>query len=170
MTPLSACRIVPVDSRRRRRQFVDLPYSLYSEDPNFVPPLRRDEHRRFAPRHNPFLDHATISCWLAEDDSRVVGRIAAIDDRLHNEVHHESVTWFGFFEASNEDVARRLLDEVEVHATSRARAVVRGPVNPSMHEAAGLLVDGFADPPCVLMPYNPASYAGFIEGAGYGKV
>ena len=170
MTVGSACRVVPVDSRRRRRQFVDLPYSLYSQDPNFVPPLRRDEHRRFDPRHNPFLDHATISCWLAEDNSRVVGRIAAIDDRLHNEVHHELVTWFGFFEASNAGVARRLLDEVEVHAASRAHAVVRGPVNPSMHEAAGLLVDGFADPPCVLMPYNPASYAGFIEGAGYGKV
>ena len=170
MTPSSACRIVPVDSRRRRRQFVDLPYSLYAQDPNFVPPLRRDEHRRFDQRHNPFLDHAAISCWLAEDDSRVVGRIAAIDDRLHNEVHHELVTWFGFFEACNAGVARRLLDEVEAHAASRTCAVVRGPVSPSMHEAAGLLVDGFADPPCVLMPYNPPSYAGFIESAGYGKV
>lgn len=170
MTQRSDCRIVAVDSSHRRRQFVGLPYSLYSDDPNFVPLLNRDEHRRFDPRHNPFLDHASISCWLAEDDSGVVGRIAAIDDRLHNDVHRESVTWFGFFEARDAAVASRLMHEVATHAAAKGSAFVRGPVNPSMHEAAGLLVEGFDDPPCVLMPYNPPSYAGFIEDAGYAKV
>ena len=166
----SSLSIVPVDSARRRRQFVDLPYALYAQDPNFVPPLKRDEHRRFDRRHNPFLDHADVTCWLAVDDSRVVGRIAAIDDRLHNEVHRELVTWFGFFEARDANVARQLFATVEAHASGRAHSVVRGPVNPSMHEAAGLLVEGFTDPPCVLMPYNPPAYSGYIEGAGYGKV
>ena len=117
----SSLSIVPVDSARRRRQFVDLPYALYAQDPNFVPPLKRDEHRRFDRRHNPFLDHADVTCWLAVDDSRVVGRIAGIDDRLHNEVHRELVTWFGFFEARDANVARQLLATVEAHASGRSR-------------------------------------------------
>ncbi len=170
MSTAGRVSIVPVDSARRQRQFVDLPYRLYAGDPMFVPMLKRDEHRRFDPRHNPFLEHADMTCWLALDGEAVVGRIAAIDDRLHNEVHREAVLWFGFFEARDASVALDLLRTVEAHAAARGRTQVRGPVNPSMHEAAGLLVDGFDDPPCVLMPYNPRHYIPFIESAGYGKV
>lgn len=166
----SGVTLVPVDSARRQRQFVDVPYRVYADDPMFVPPLRRDELRRFDRRHNPFLEHADITCWLAVDGEQVVGRIAAIDDRLHNEVHGERVMWFGFFEARDEAVARQLLEAVETHARARGHAQVRGPVNPSMHEAAGLLVDGFDDPPSILMPYNLRHYSLFIESAGYGKV
>ena len=98
LTAVSTLRIVPVDSPARRRQFVELPYRLYAGDPYFVPQLRRDEHRRFDPRHNAFLEHADMTLWLALDGDAVVGRVAAIDDRLHNERHREAVTWFGFFE------------------------------------------------------------------------
>ena len=167
---MSPITIVAVDSARLRRRFVDLPYQLYARDPIFVPPLKRDEHRRFDPRHNPFLDHAEMRHWLAFDGTTVVGRIAAIDDRLHNEVHHESVTWFGFFEAKDASVARHLLATVEAHAAARGQHCVRGPVSPSMHETAGLLLDGFTDPPYILMPYNPPSYSRFIDEAGYVKV
>ena len=165
-----ACRVVAVESASQRRAFIELPYRLYADDPHFVPPLRRDEHRRFDPAHNPFLHHADMRLWLVLDGERVLGRIAAIDDRLHNEVHGERVTWFGFFEATNAAVARRLLEAVEAHAAQRGSTAVRGPVNPSLHEAAGLLVDGFDDDPYVLMSYNPRTYPAFIEGAGYGAV
>lgn len=163
-------RIVPVDSPARRKQFVELPYRLYAGDPYFVPQLRRDEHRRFDPRHNAFLEHADMTLWLALEDDAVVGRVAAIDDRLHNERHREAVTWFGFFEASSAPVAAALLAAVEAHAAARGSRAVRGPVNPSLHEAAGILVEGFDDAPYALMAYNPRSYAGFVEGAGYAKV
>jgi GNAT superfamily N-acetyltransferase len=162
--------LVPVDSPRLKKQFIELPYRLYAGDPHFVPPLRRDERRRFDPGHNPFLEHAEIRCWLALDDRRVVGRVAAIDDRLHNQVHGESITWFGFLEAVDSGTTRALLAAVEAQASRRGSLAVRGPVNPSLHEAAGLLVDGFHDDPCVLMPYNPPSYATFVEEAGYRKV
>ncbi len=166
----AACRVVAVESASQRRAFVELPYRLYAGDPHFVPPLRRDEHRRFDAKHNPFLEHASMRQWLAMDGERVVGRIAAIDDRLHDEVHGERVTWFGFFEAMNAEVARSLLSAVEKHAARSGSTAVRGPVNPSLHEAAGLLVDGFDDDPYVLMSYNPRTYPAFVEGAGYGTV
>ncbi|MEQ1728392.1 MAG: N-acetyltransferase [Vicinamibacterales bacterium] len=163
-------RVVAVESASQRHAFIECPYRLYAGDPHFVPPLRRDEHRRFDPAHNPFLHHADAHLWLALDGERVLGRIAAIDDRLHNEVHRERVTWFGFFEATSADVTCGLLAEVEAHAAQIGSTAVRGPVNPSLHEAAGLLVDGFDDDPYVLMSYNPRTYPAFIEGAGYGAV
>lgn len=161
--------VVPVTTARHVRQFIELPYRLYAGHPHWVPPLRRDEHRRLSRAHNPFLAHADIDLWLAVSGGRVVGRIAAIDDRLHNETHRESVTWFGFFEAENERAALALIGAVEARARARSSRILRGPVNPSLNESAGLLVEGFDDDPCVLMPYNVPDYAAFLDAGGFRK-
>jgi hypothetical protein len=161
--------IVPVTTARHRRQFVELPFSLYAGDRHWVPPLKRDEHRRLSSA-NPFLEHAEWKMWLATAGKRVTGRIAAIDDRLHNQTHAEAVTWFGFFEAADAVTARALLDSVEQHARARGSTAVRGPASPSLNESAGLLVEGFDADPSVLMPHNPPTYGGFVEACGYGKV
>jgi GNAT superfamily N-acetyltransferase len=77
---------------------------------------------------------------------------------------------FGFFEADDAAVARALLSSVEAWARARGRALVRGPINLSLNDTCGLLVDGFDTDPMLMMPHNPPEYAGFIESAGYGKV
>jgi GNAT superfamily N-acetyltransferase len=167
--PVALVSIAPVETRADRRRFVEVPYVLHAGSPHWVPPLRRDEWRRLSPRLHPFHDHASMTLWLAWRDGRAVGRVAAIDDRLHDATHGERVTWFGFFEASDADVAAGLLDAVERHARARGSLIVRGPANPSLHASAGLLIDAFADDPFVLMPYNPPAYPTFVEAAGYRK-
>jgi hypothetical protein len=162
--------IVPVTTARQLRQFVDLPYSLYANHPHWVPPLRRDEHRRLSPAHNAFLQHAEMHLWLASSGGRRTGRIAAIEDRLHDATHREAVSWFGFLEADSVETAKALFAAVERHASERGRTAVRGPANPSLNESAGLLIDCFDEDPFVLMPYNPPSYPQFVEAAGYRKV
>lgn len=162
--------IVPVTTPRLVREFIELPYALYAGHPHWVPPLRRDEHRRLSPRHNPFLQHASIDLWLTRSDGRVTGRVAAIEDRLHNDRHGERVTWFGFLEAHDAESARLLLATVEQRARERGSAVVRGPANPSLNESAGLLIDRFEEDPYVLMPYNGPEYPAYVESAGYRKV
>ena len=167
---MSGITIVPVVGRRQVGRFVEFPYTLYASYPHWVPPLRRDEHRRLSPAHNPFLEHAEMALWIAEDRGRVVGRIAAIDDRLHNEKHQERTTWLGFFEAENPETARPLLAAVEAWGKARGSTVVRGPANPSLNESAGLLVDAFDQDPYMMMPYNPPTYPGFLEESGYRKL
>jgi GNAT superfamily N-acetyltransferase len=127
------------------------------------------ERARFAP-HNPFRAHADVELFLAQEGGRTVGRIAAIDDRSHNERHGDNLAAFGHFEAETEAAAGALLSAAEEWARRRGRARMRGPVNSSLNETAGLLVDAFDLAPMVMMPYNPATYAGFIERAGYVKV
>ena len=167
--PQGSVVIAPALSRADRRRFVELPYLLYAHHEQWVPPLRRDEWRRLSRRHNPFHDHADVRLWLAWRSGRVVGRVAGIDDRLHNETHGERITWFGFFEAADEAVATALLRVVEQHARTCGSTAVRGPANPSLNESVGLLVDAFDDAPYILMPYNPPSYPTFVEAAGYRK-
>lgn len=162
--------VVPVSGRAALRDFIDFPYRKYRGHPYWVPPLRLGEHERFNPKKNPFYEHADIQPFLARKDNRTVGRIAAIDDRAHEAVHHDNLVAFGFLEADDAEIAKALLQAVEQWARARGRTAVRGPLNPSLNDTAGLLIDGFDDAPMLLMPYNPPAYDGYITGAGYAKV
>jgi hypothetical protein len=160
----------PVSNRRELHRFVDYAYERNAGDPHWVPPLRMAERERLTPRKNPFFAHADVELLLAWRGGRVAGRIAAIDDRRHNDTHRDNTAMFGFFEAADDDAARALLGAVEAWARTRGRARVRGPINPSLNESAGLLVEGFDSDPMLMMPHNPPEYAAYIESAGYAKI
>jgi GNAT superfamily N-acetyltransferase len=159
----------PVNGRREFRRFIDYAYERHASDPHWIAPLRMAEHERLTPRRNPFFMHADVELFLAWREGLVVGRIAAIDDRRHNQVHAENTAMFGFFEAADRSAAHVLLRTVESWAAEHGRDTVRGPVNPSMNESAGLLVEGFDTDPMLLMPHNPPEYGEYLESAGYSK-
>jgi hypothetical protein len=158
-----------VATGRDRSRFIGYPYARYRHDPLWRPPLRLAERERLSPAHNPFFDHADHALWLAWRDGTVVGRIAAFDDRLHRETHGENLAALGFFEPDDTEAAGALFGAAETWARSRGRAALRGPLNPSLNESAGLLVDGFDTPPMLLMPHNPPEYGAWIEACGYTK-
>jgi len=164
--PLS---VRPVAGRAEFRRFIDYAYDRNAADPHWVAPLRIAEHERLTPKKNPFFEHAAVELFLARRGNRIVGRIAAIDDELHNATHRDNTAMFGFFEAENADAAAALLGTVDAWARARGRARVRGPINPSLNESAGLLIDGFDTDPMLMMPHNPPEYASHIEAAGYTK-
>src|SRR5437773_10850625 len=99
----------PVSSRREFRRFIDYPYERNAADPHWIPPLRLSERERLTPKKNPFFAHADVELMLAWRNERIVGRIAAIDDRLHRETHHDNTVMFGFFEADDAEAASALL-------------------------------------------------------------
>src|SRR5260370_11139699 len=84
---------------RDRNRFVDLPYRLHRNDPNWVPPLRRDMHRLLDRSPHPFFDHREACFWLAWRDGVPVGRISAQINRLHLETHRDETGNFGLLEA-----------------------------------------------------------------------
>jgi len=74
-----------VERRSDFRRFINYPYQRHARDPHWVPPLRIAERERLSPAHNPFFSHADVELFLARRGGQIVGRIAAIDDRLHEE-------------------------------------------------------------------------------------
>ncbi len=162
--------IHPAEGRAGLRAFIDYAFERNAAEPHWIPPLRIGEFDRLNPKKNPFFAHAEVSLLLARRDGRVVGRIAAIDDRLHRETHRDQTAMFGLFEAADAGVARALLEAAERWARQRGRRALRGPINLSLHDSAGLLIDGFDTDPMLMMPHNPREYAAYIEGAGYAKV
>lgn len=166
-------RVDRVSGRADLTAFVNLPFTLYRNDPNWVPPLKADVRKLLDRNRHPFYDNgrgAEIELFLARDGRQVVGRIAAVLNHAHNRAHEENIGFFGFFETVNRpEVANALLTAAEDWARERGVDALRGPANPSTNYECGLLVDGFDRPPVLMMTYNPRWYADLIEGAGYDK-
>lgn len=159
-----------VDSRSKLREFVDYPYRKNRGNPNWVAPLRVSEFEVLSTKKNPFWQHARGVYFLARRNGQVVGRIAYIDDSLHNSTHGDNLVFFGFFEADDQAAAAALYGAVEDEARRAGRSAVRGPANPTMNDGAGFQIDAFDEKPYVMMPQNPPEYLPWAEAAGYAKV
>jgi GNAT superfamily N-acetyltransferase len=137
----------------------------------WVPPLRRDVALLLDRRRNPFFEHGEADYFLAERGGQVVGRIAAIGNRLHNETHGDRVGFFGFFECEDDPATAAALFEAGADwLRQRGFDTMRGPTSFSVNDECGLLVDGFDTPPTVLMPHNPRYYEPLLLGAGFAGV
>jgi GNAT superfamily N-acetyltransferase len=163
-------RVRTARERRDLNRFVDLPYRIHARDPLWVPPLRRDVDLLLSRTKNPFFEHAEAEYFIAERGDAVVGRIAAISNRLHNETHDDRVGFFGFFECiDDQDVADALLAAAGEWCRVQGHDVLRGPASFSVNDECGLLVDGFDTPPTLMMPHNPRYYIRLLERAGLTK-
>ena len=163
--------VTPVSGRHDLNAFIKLPFRLYEDDPNWVPPLLYLERQRFAPKTNPFLQHADHQLFLARRDGKVVGRISAQVDHEHNRFHQDRTGFFGFFESEDEpETARALLDAAEDWLRARDMEAVRGPLSFSINQEVGLLIDGFGMPPMIMTPHARPYYGPLIEEAGFHKV
>lgn len=161
-------KTVRVENNKQLKQFIDFPHELYKNDPNYVPELFIAQ-RDLLTKH-PFLKHSEIVLFLALEDKKVVGRIAAILNNNHNSFNGSKDGFFGFFDTINDpEVARLLFGEAEKWLRSKNLTTVIGPVNPSTNETCGLLINGFDSPPVAMMTYNFPYYPDLIEQNGYKK-
>lgn len=167
---MSSVTVEPVQTWRQRRQFVNLPWSIYRGDPHWIPPLLGNHQEMLNYTPSPFYDDAEIQTFLAQRNGVPVGRIAGIVNHAHNRRFNEQRGFFGFFECEdNQQTARALFDAVRQWLGQRGATAVRGPANPSLNHECGLLVDGFDASPTFMNTYNPRYYRALIEGCGFGK-
>jgi hypothetical protein len=136
-----------------------------------VRPLDFEVSDRLNKKKNPFFEHAEGTAWLAYRDGQPIGRITAQIDQEHLKRYHDDVGSFGFLDTIDDaDVARALLEEAGRWVKARGMKRLRGPLSLSMNEEVGCLVEGFDDPPMVMMPYHRPYQGGLIEQAGLAKL
>ena len=154
---------------RELSRFLQVPYPIYGDDPNWVAPLLVDLRKVFLDT-NPLFAHAEMRLWVATRDGRDVGRIAGIVDRNHLTRHQDGAAFWGFFESVDDRaVAAALFDRAATWAREHGCRKLLGPMNPTTNDECGLLVDGFDRPPVVMMTYNPRYYVPLVEGCGFAK-
>ena len=81
------------------KTFISVPWSIYRDDPNWVPPLKIERKSALSSK-NPFFLHARWKAWIAYLDGRAVGRISAQIDELYLQRHDAHTGFFGLLEAS----------------------------------------------------------------------
>lgn len=167
---MSSVEIITVNSKSDLKKFLKFPWLIYKDNPYWVPPLLYDIKKVLNKKKNPFFKHAEMELFLAVKEGSVVGRIAAIKNDLHNKEHNDKVGFFGFFECINDQgVANKLFDTAAQWISEKELTAMRGPANPSVNDVYGLLIDGFDDPPRILMPYNPKYYMDLMDNYGFQK-
>jgi len=168
--PRVSLEVKPVVTKRDLMRFIKLPWRLYRNEPNWVPPLI-SERKRFLDRStNPFFEHAEAEYFLAWRDGKPVGRITAQIDSHFNEFQGNDWGLWGFFECEDDQqTANALLGAAEKWLKARGRDRMVGPMNFTTNDECGLLVEGFERPPLILCDFHFPYYSKLIEGYGLTK-
>lgn len=159
----------PVSSKRDRKAFVDFAWEVYKDDPAWIAPLKTEVRALLDPKQNPWFGHGRATLFLATRDGQIVGRISAqVDDLV--QIHMEpGLGQWGLFEAADGEAAAALIAHAENWLRAQGMTKALGPISISIWDEPGLLIDGFDQPPMVMMGHHRPEYRGWIEGAGYVK-
>lgn len=159
-----------VESKADMKKFIEFPYGLYADYPNWIPPLRNDEWENFSRDKSPAYETAEAAFYLALDGKKVVGRIAGIDSQAANDKFKTKNCRFGWFECiDNLDVARALLEKVEAWGRSRGLETLTGPQGFTDFDPQGLMIEGFDETPTIVGGYNFSYYQALYEKLGLTK-
>lgn len=163
-------KIEAVTSPSMLALFIDFGYELYKDNSNYVPELFIAQRDLLTPGKHPFHEHSVVQCFLAFDNKKIVGRIAAILNKNHNSFNNATDGFFGFFDCINDDeTASLLFDAAEKWLKDKGANSMIGPVNLSTNETCALLIEGFDSPPVAMMTYNEPYYKELIEKQGFHK-
>ena len=162
-------RIVPIAGRQLIDRFINVPWSLYRNDPCWVPPLIL-ERRWHLSAKNPYFEHADFQAWIACRGDRVVGRISAQVDRLHLQQYQDATGFFGLLESEDDaETFQGLFEVAEEWLRQKSMQHIRGPFSLSINDECGLLVEGFDSPPPIMLGHALPYYQLRVEERGYCK-
>jgi hypothetical protein len=154
-------------SRSGMQDFIDLPYRLYRNVPQWVPPLR-SQQKKFFSRQNPFLRQGEAAFWVAYQGNRAVARVTSHADPAYDTAHNTRQGFFGFFETEpGSEAAGPLMAAAEQWLRERQVESILGPFNFTASHGIGFLTAGFDRPPTVFMPYTLPEYPEILQALGY---
>jgi len=159
-----------VKTKREIKKFVTFPHKLYKGNKNYVPLLDLDEVNKFDEKKNESYEDCIVKCFLAYENKKVVGRIAAIVQKLYNEKVNEKRVRFSRFDCINDErVSQALFSTVEKWAKEQGMNIVHGPMGYNDLDREGLLIEGFEYKSTFEEQYNYPYYADLIEKYGFEK-
>ncbi len=162
--------IRPVRSRQDLSRFIELPRRIYRNEPRWIAPLALDRRRYLDRAKNPFFEHGEAEYFLASRAGQVVGRISAHVDRNLNDFHGNRWGLFGFFECENDrEAAGALFRATEAWHRLRGRDRLVGPMDFTMNDECGVLVEGHEHRPMIRQPWQHPYYPALLEAQGLEK-
>jgi hypothetical protein len=156
-----------VTGKQALKTFVRVPWSIYKDDPNWIPPLLSERKEAFSSKH-PYFKHAIWRAWIAYQDGKPVGRISAQIDDLHQQRYNNKTGFFGLIEAPDDhEIFSALFETAENWLRGKGMRHIAGPYNLSINQEVGILIEGFDTPPRVMTSHSAPYYGAAIESCGY---
>jgi hypothetical protein len=170
MTTTGEIKVSPVQDKAALEEFLRFPWRLYQQDPYWVPPLLPEQRLFLDQRRGPFFEFGAAQYFLAHRDGEPVGRISAHVNRLYDEHYGPGTGFWGFFEAvEDQQVAHVLFEAAAAWLRGRGCQRLVGPLNFSIYDEMGLLVEGFDSLPAMFQTHNPPYYLDLVTSWGFRK-
>lgn len=161
-------RVDTVTDDRIMRDFINLPFTVYKDDPNWIAPLSSEIRRTLDTNHNPYFFDASLQPFVCYKDAFPVARICVIINSLHWEKFRKKTAFFGFFESlDDETAAGHLFEIVQQYCKSKGVEFLEGPFNPNHYSELGLQINEFGMTPIFFETYNPEYYLKLLESNGF---
>ncbi len=170
MSSRSDIQVIEVTTSKQRKAFVDFFYDLYRDSPYAVPYLYLAEKLTLKPGSNPAFEFCEAQCFLAYNDGKVVGRVAAIINHRANDYWKREMARFGWFDfVDDPKVSEALLLAVEKWGKDKGMTEIAGPFGFEDMDREGMLVDGFDELSSMYVNYNYPYYTKHMDRLGYRK-
>ena len=156
----------PVRSRADLMRFIRLPWRIHRSHERWIPPLIWERKQFLNRKKNPYFEHGEAEYFIAWRDGEPVGRITAMVDRQFNDYHDWKWGTFGFFECLDDpEAAQALVDTADAWVRERGCDRLVGPMDFTMNDEVGILIEGFDLRPMLKQPWHPPYYQGLMENA-----
>jgi hypothetical protein len=160
-------QIREISTKSELKQFVKFPFSLYKDNKYWVPPIISEEVETFDKTINPVFDHAEARFFLAFRNDRIVGRVAAIINRIETEQQKISKMRFGWIDFIDDlEVSKALLDKVYEIGKAQKLEFIEGPLGFSNLDKVGVLTHGYDELSTMITWYNHPYYVSHFEQLG----
>lgn len=165
-----AVNIIKVTTKKQLKQFIRFNCELYKGNPYFVPDLYEDMIGTLRKDRNAAFEFCEADYFLAMQEDKIVGRVAAIINHRANEKWNRKAVRFGWIDfVDDAEVSEALLATVEKWGKERGMTEIQGPLGFTDFDPEGMLVEGFDRVSTMATIYNYPYYQQHMEHHGYTK-
>ncbi len=160
---------IDTELKSQVKRFYRIPFSIYKNTPQWVPPLYSDVAYALNKKKFPFYEHSEADFFIATQNGQDVGRVAAIEQRRFNQFHQTKKAQFYYFETIDDlEVASALMNTVADWARQRSLDTIIGPKGLGVLDGYGFLTEGFEHLQLMnMVNYNLPYYPKLIETLGF---
>lgn len=160
--------IKPVNNSKTLKDFIDFPYTLYKDNPYWIPPIKSDEKKMWT--QHPALKFVDLQKWVVYWKGRPVGRIGAAINPKYNDKTGQKYGRIVGLETYNDDKAFKLLmDTATQWLKDKGMEKVHGPLGFTNLDTQGMLIEGFEEIPSIASVYHLPYYKTLMQKYGFEK-
>jgi len=161
-------KVVEIHCRKDLKRFVAFPYTLYSKNPYWTPPIIKEEIDTLDQSKNPVFKNAKAHYLLALKGEKIVGRVAVMINWIEVKQLKKKKVRFGWFDVIDDiNVTAALMEKVHAIGIENGMEFIEGPVGFSNMDKAGMLIEGFEESNTMITWYNAPYYYQHFKQLGY---